>query len=51
MAVPWLILPTFDEAENIEAILRAAATTGSTFSASSYVGRISQAAPVTGGLQ
>ena len=23
MAVPWLILPTFDEAENIEAILRA----------------------------
>jgi dolichol-phosphate mannosyltransferase len=25
MAVPWLILPTFNEAENIEAILRAAA--------------------------
>jgi dolichol-phosphate mannosyltransferase len=24
MAVPWLILPTFDEAENIEAIVRAA---------------------------
>ncbi len=24
MGVPWLILPTFDEAENIEAIVRAA---------------------------
>jgi len=24
MAVPWLILPTFNEAENIEAIVRAA---------------------------
>jgi dolichol-phosphate mannosyltransferase len=26
MAVPWLILPTFNEAENIEAVLRAADT-------------------------